>query len=66
MCKCIKTGEELPERNVNFSGYECRWHDKFGCRCKHFSHHFVDGTNCLLLRKPIKVRAILGIEDKKS
>lgn len=63
MCKCIKTGKELPERDSIFSGYECRWHDRFGCRCQHFSHYFADGTNCLLLRKPINVRAILKIGD---
>lgn len=66
MAKCIKTGEELPERNTFFSGHECRWHDRFGCYCKHRMHHFVDGTNCALLKKPVNVRAILGIEGKQS
>ncbi len=64
MCKCIITGEELPERNTYFSGHECRNKDRF-C-CKHFSHYFVDGTNCQLLRKPVDVRAILGIKEKSS
>lgn len=64
MCKCIKTGKELPERNIFFSGHECREKDRY--TCKHFSHQFVDGTNCWLLRRPINARAILGIEGKQS
>ena len=62
MCKCIRTGEELPDRNNHFSGHECRNNERFYCR--YFSHNFVDGTNCLLLRKPVNVRAILGIDKK--
>ena len=64
MCKCIRTGEELPDRKSAFSGYECRRKERFVC--KNFSHNFVDGTNCLLLRKPINVRAILKIEDETN
>ena len=60
MCKCIKTGEELPERNSAFSGHECRVKDRL--YCKYYSFHFIDGTNCLQLRKPVNVREILGIE----
>ena len=62
MCKCIRTGEDLPDRSNRFSGYECRNKERFVC--KNFSHNFVDGTNCLLLRKPVNVRAILGIDKK--
>lgn len=64
MCKCIKNGKELPERDSTFSGHECRAKDRF--YCKYYSHHFIDGTNCRLLRKSVNVRAILGIEGKKS
>lgn len=64
MCKCIKTGEELPPRNVNFIGYECREKERY--TCPQYSHVFCDGTNCRLLRKPINVRAILGIEKREA
>ena len=64
MCKCIKSSEELPDRTVNFSGFECRNKDRY--TCLEYSHIMVDGTNCRLLRKAVNVRAILGIEGKKS
>lgn len=64
MCKCIKTGEELPDRNTYYSGHECRNKERYSC--KYYSHFFIDGTNCQLLRKPINVRAILGIEGRSS
>lgn len=63
MAECIKNGEALPERNVNFCGHECRNRERF--TCKYYSHIFVDGTNCLLLRKPRNVRALLGLETKQ-
>lgn len=62
MCKCIKTGEELPERNAWFSGHECKNKDRF--YCKYYSHHFIDGTNCMQLRRPIDVAAILGVKKQ--
>lgn len=61
MCKCIKTGEPLPERNIFFSGYECRHKDRN--YCKYFSYSFIDGTNCMQLRKPIDVKKILKIKE---
>lgn len=62
MAVCEITGKILPERNAHFAGLECRQHNRF-C-CKYFSHQFVDGTNCILLRKPRDVRAILGIKSE--
>ncbi len=62
MAVCEKTGKILPKGNAHFAGYECRHHNRF--YCKYFSHHFVNGTNCLLLRKPCDVRAILGIKSE--
>ena len=59
MANCVKSGRALPERNVCFSGMECREKDR--AVCPHYSHIFVDGTNCRLLRKPVDVMAILGI-----
>lgn len=64
MCKCIKTGKELPDRSNHFMGHECRESDRF--YCKYYSHNFVDGTNCILLRRPVNVRAILGIDKKEA
>lgn len=64
MAVCPKSGKELPERNSYFSGYECK-HSK-GWNCKYYSHVFVHGTNCLLLRKPVDVKSILGIGNKGS
>ena len=64
MAVCEKTGEKLPERNVYFIGYECRNKDRF--LCKYYSHVFSQGTNCDLLRKPIDVRAILGIRKEEK
>lgn len=60
MCKCVKSGKELPERNIYFHGFECR-EDKREV-CPHYSHVFTDATNCRLLRKPIDVAAILGVK----
>lgn len=60
MAECCKTGKVLPLRDAYFSGYECREKERF--TCLKFSYHFIDGTNCQLLRKPIDVRKILGME----
>lgn len=60
MAKCFMSGKELPELNVHFKGMECREKDRI--YCPHFSHNFVNGTNCRLCRKPIDVRTILGIK----
>lgn len=64
MAVCEKTGKELPERNVHFSGHNCEYSK--GWNCKYYSHVFSQGTNCLLLRKPIDVKSILGIGEKSS
>lgn len=64
MAVCEKSGKELPERNNRFSGYECSY--KKGWNCKYYSHVFVYGTNCLLLRPNIDVKSILGIGNKDS
>lgn len=64
MCKCEKSNKKLPERNGAFMGYECREAKRF--YCKYYSFHFIDGTNCMLLRRPINVRAILGIDKKEA
>ena len=60
MANCVKSGQPLPKRTTLLSGYECREKDRF--RCPHYSHVFIDGTNCLLLRRPVDVAAILGIK----
>ena len=60
MAQCIKTGENLPERNARLCGFECRNKDRF--LCENYSHVFVDGVNCRLLRKPVDVAAILGVK----
>ena len=57
---CEKSGKELPKRGCNFSGFECREKERF-C-CLNFSHHFIYGTNCILLRPQIDVAAILGVK----
>ena len=62
MCKCILSGEELPERNSWFSGWQCKHKNRL--YCKYYSHHFIDGTNCMQLRRPIDVRAILGVKKQ--
>ena len=64
MAVCPKTGDELPERNSHFSGFECKYSK--GWNCKYYSHVFSQGTNCFLLRKPINVKAILGIGNRTS
>ncbi len=60
MAVCVKSGQALPERNYHFCGYECK--EKERALCPHYSHVFVGGTNCRLLRKPIDVAAILGVK----
>lgn len=60
MAECKKSGKALPERNSRFMGFSCSEKERF--TCQYFSHHFIDGTNCMLLRKPRDVRAILGIK----
>ena len=62
MAVCEKTGEVLPERTVYCSGFECREKERF--TCSNYSHVFSQGTNCRLLRRPIDVRAILGIGER--
>ncbi len=57
---CVKSGEKLPRRTACFSGHECREKDRF--RCPHYSHLFIDGTNCRLLRRPVDVAEILGVK----
>ena len=64
MAVCLKSGKVLPERNAAFCGFECR--EKERATCKYYSHNFIDGTNCLLLRKPVDVKSILGIGNRDS
>lgn len=64
MANCFMSGKKSPELNVHFMGMERRESDKH-C-CPHFSHNFVNGTNCRLCRKPTDVRAILGIKAEVS
>jgi len=64
MAVCVKSGQALPERNSHFSGHECRHKERF--LCPHYSHTFIDGTNCRQLRKPIDVAAILGIKKHEN
>lgn len=64
MAVCVKSGQALPERNSHFCGYECREKDRF--RCTHYSHNFIDGTNCRQLRRPVDVAAILGIKKREN
>ncbi len=60
MATCVKSGKTLPEINVHLKGYECRENNRI--YCQYFSRCFIDGTNCVLLRKPRDIRRILGIE----
>lgn len=49
MCKCLITGEELPdEANVKSVGYECRAAGRYSC--PNFMHNFSHGKNCRLLQ----------------
>lgn len=59
MATCFKSGQALPERSVYLGGFECREKDKE--YCPYYSHIFIDGVNCRLLRRPVDVRAVLGI-----
>ena len=62
MAVCVKSGRALPERTAHFSGHECREKDR--ALCPHYSHVFVDGTNCRQLRKKRDVAALLGIKKE--
>lgn len=64
MAVCEKTGKELPKPSGMNLIYECR--EKERALCPHYSHVFSQGTNCRLLRRPIDVRAILGIKECKA
>ncbi len=59
---CSKTLKPLPERNVHFIGMECR--EPGRNTCPHHSNFFIDGTNCVLLRRSIDVKSILELDKK--